>query len=438
MRPILHGSFWVGIYLVISGAPLFVLLVGATPPGRGFWRELSVALGFLGLSMMGWQFYLTGRFTSITSPYGIDVVYHFHRLVSLIAFSFLVLHPVILLASSPATGGLLVSTASPWWMVAGVGGLLGFAVVIATTLLRARAGLSYERWRALHGYVSVAAVALSLGHVVGVNYYVQAPPKRWLWICMGLAWVLALVHVRLVKPLLMRRRPYTVTRVERQRGNSWVLELSPEGHAGMSFRPGQFAWLTMGKSPFAIREHPFSLSSSAMNPGRLEMTIKELGDFTRRIGATAPGTRAYLDGPYGSFTIDRHPAPGYVLIAGGVGIAPVMSIMRTMRDRGDRRPVVLFYGIRRWEDATHREEIAELGRGLRLKSVYVAEEAPDGWDGERGLVSAEIMARHLPEERMDFQYFVCGPRLMQVAVKQALDELGLPLERVQSESFNFV
>ncbi|OGP89888.1 MAG: hypothetical protein A2157_07375 [Deltaproteobacteria bacterium RBG_16_47_11] len=67
MRPLFYGTFWVGIYLSIILAPLLVLLIGPIPPGRGFWREFSVSLGFVGLSMMGLQFFLTGRFKHITA-----------------------------------------------------------------------------------------------------------------------------------------------------------------------------------------------------------------------------------------------------------------------------------------------------------------------------------------------------------------------------------
>jgi len=78
-RQIIHGSVWIGLYILIIVAPFLVLLAGQSPPGRGFWREVAVGLGFAGLSMMGLQFFLTGRFQFIEAPYGIDVVYHFHR-----------------------------------------------------------------------------------------------------------------------------------------------------------------------------------------------------------------------------------------------------------------------------------------------------------------------------------------------------------------------
>ena len=115
-----------------------------------------------------------------------------------------------------------------------------------------------------------------------------------------------LIYVRLVKPLFMVKKPYLVEEVIPERGNVWTLALRPHGHAGMQFQPGQFAWITLGISPFRMREHPFSMSSSAVSPERLEFGIKALGDFTNQIKNVKPGTKAYLDGPYGVFTTARY------------------------------------------------------------------------------------------------------------------------------------
>lgn len=274
-RFVLRSGFWIGVYFAVAMAPLLAMLIGPIPPGRGFWREFSVGIGFAGLSMMGLQFFLTGRFKNVTAPYGIDVVYHFHRAISLIAFFFILLHAVIIPVASPASLVLLHPAAAPWWMYAGAAGLLAFAVVIATSLFRVRLGLHYERWRVIHGYVSVAAVALAMIHVAGVGYYAQGPLKRGLWIALAVSWVLALGHVRVIKPWLLYRRPYTITEVSPEHGRSWTLTLRPEGHRGMRFNPGQFAWLTIGRSPFSITEHPFSFSSSALEPDRIRMTIED-------------------------------------------------------------------------------------------------------------------------------------------------------------------
>ena len=109
--------------------------------------------------------------------------------------------------------------------------------------------------------------------------------------------------------------------------------MQPDGHSGFRFAPGQFGWLTLWGSPFKITGHPFSFSSSAeVTDGRVEMSIRNLGDFTSAIHKVPVGQRVYLDGPYGAFTIGN-PADMHVLIAGGVGVTPMMSMIRTLADR---------------------------------------------------------------------------------------------------------
>ena len=86
-----------------------------------------------------------------------------------------------------------------------------------------------------------------------------------------------------------------------------------------------------------ITAHPFSFSSSAAAAdGRVEMTIRNLGDFTSNIRKVTQGLRVYLDGPYGAFTIGN-PADMHVLVAGGIGVTPMMSLIRTLADQVDQR-----------------------------------------------------------------------------------------------------
>ena len=100
--------------------------------------------------------------------------------------------------------------------------------------------------------------------------------------------------VRLGKPLALLRRPYRVESVRGERGGAFTLAVAPDGHPGLRFSPGQFAWVTLFGSPFADREHPFSFSGSAEAGGRLEFTIKALGDFTRRVPQAARGERVFV------------------------------------------------------------------------------------------------------------------------------------------------
>jgi NAD(P)H-flavin reductase len=87
---------------------------------------------------------------------------------------------------------------------------------------------------------------------------------------------------------------------------------------------------------------------------------------------------------------------GFGLIAGGVGIAVLISMLRTMADRHDVRPVVLVYGNRDWDGVAFREELEELEDRLNLSVVHVLSGPPAEWPGETGRVRAEVLARHLP------------------------------------------
>ena len=258
---------------------------------------------------------------------------------------------------------------------------------------------------------------------------------------MTLAAVGLLVNNRVLRPLRLKRRPYQVAEVQGKIADAWTLALEPRGHDGLEFRPGQFVWLTLGPSPFSLQQHPFSISSSAERSERLTLTIKELGDFTSTISEVSPGTTAFLEGPYGAFTPagPEDAVKGTVFVVGGVGITPVMSMLRTFRDRGDSRPLILIYGALAWDDVLFRDDLKALEQTLNLKLVHVLEKAPDGWQGETGLVTPELLGRHLPEDEVDeWEYFVCGPPPMMDVVEPHLHDRGVPVPRIHSERFNIV
>src|SRR6185503_166059 len=123
---------------------------------------------------------------------------------------------------------------------------------------------------------------------------------------------------------------------------------------------------------FSITQHPFSFSSSAERE-EVELAVKALGDFTSTVSELEPGTTVYVDGPHGVFSIDQDEGPGFGLLAGGVGIAGLISMLRTMADREDMRPVLLFYANRDWDGVAFREEIEQLKEKLSLSVVHVLE-----------------------------------------------------------------
>lgn len=433
-----RGAFWIGVYLAVAVVPLFFAVLGESPPPGGFLVDFSVALGFIGLSMMGLQFALVARFQSMAAPFGEDAVVQFHRQIAPVATVLILAHPLLLIVRDSGVIALFDPVTAPWRARFAVASTVCLVAVVLTSVWRRRLRIRYEVWQALHAVLAVAAVVFALAHIALVGRYVDTPWKQALWAVMTAAFLGLIAWVRLVRPLRRLRRPWEIVRVDAERGATTTITLRPVGHPGFRFEPGQFGWITVGRSPFAFTQHPFSFSSSAETEGSVQMSIKALGDFTRGVARIRPGTRVHLDGPHGVFSPDRNEGPGFALIAGGVGIGPVISMLRTFADRGDRRPCALFYAVRTLEEATFLDEVRELEGRLDLTVVLVPEDPPPDWTGERGRIDGAVLRRWLPERYRRMQFFICGPPPMLDAMEAALAGIGVPAAHVHTERFVFV
>ncbi|NDJ16431.1 oxidoreductase [Myxacorys almedinensis A] len=435
--PIVVALCWILAFLLFTLLPLLVLLIYPPPGERGFWVEFSVALGFIGLALMALQFALTARINRVEASYGIDLILQFHRYTSFVAFAMVLVHPLVLFWVQPDTIQLLNFPEAPWRARLAVLATLAFIMLIVTTVWRKQLKIPYEPWRLSHSILSVLAVGLGLGHAIGVGNYLGLFWKAVLWSAIALVALWLIVYVRLVKPWLMTKKTYLVEEVTPERGDVWTLALRPVGHEGFRFQPGQFSWITLNITPLSMREHPFSMSSSGEHSERLEFGIKAVGDFTSKIKDYKPGTKAYLDGPYGVFTSDRYEdSAGFVLIAGGIGITPLMSILVTAAERGDDRPYLLIYSSKTWEDITYREALDDLNERLDLTIVHVLREPADDWDGEKGYVDQDLLARYIPARRGTRHYFICAVPKMMDQVERALHDLKVPVTNVHMEHYD--
>jgi predicted ferric reductase len=435
MTLMVRAVFWVIAYVGAVLSPLVFAVIGASHPDHGFWTNFSVALGFVGLAMMGLEFALVARFKPVAAPFGQDALLQFHRQIGYVGLVFILVHFAISAKWNELT--LTKALHAPLLVWFGMAALLALVVLIAASVWRRRLRLSYEAWHILHTVLALVLVVGALGHVLFVDEYVSSLWKQILWALMSAAFVALLIWVRLIKPRRALARPWRLERVEAERGETTTLALKPPPAAEFRFEPGQFAWFAFGRSPFSLTQHPFSFSSSAERD-EVELAVKALGDFTSRVGELEPGTTVYVDGPHGVFSIDQDEGPGFGLIAGGVGIAGLISMLRTLADRNDVRPALLFYANADWEGVALRDQLEGLKDRLSLTVVHVLERPPENWTGETGYVTAEVLSRHLPPGYRRFQFFICGPDPMMDAVEAALARLDVPPERVHTERFDMV
>jgi len=427
---------YLAIYFILIFLPLIVFLLFEMQYQRSFLRDLSVMLGFIGLSIGGLQLVPTTRLTFLADVFDMGKVYKTHHLLSIVSAVFVLLHPFLLVVNNPNTVMLLEQINNPWKIQAGEIGLACFVLITLTSIFRQEIKLNYNAWHTIHALLSLGIIVFGLIHIFKINYYTALLPMRMTWMFEILVWITMILTTRVLKPLQLKKHPYTVQQIIPEVPEVWTLVLKPVGHAGMSFKAGQVAWLTINTSPFTLHRNPFSFAGNALVQDELRFTIKALGDFTSSIGNLKGGETAYVDGPYGNFSLDdEQTKKGLVMLAGGIGIAPILSILRTLAAQADKRPLYLFYGSLNEENIIAYEDIEKLKKELNLTVVHVLEKPEKKIPCESGYITQAILERYLPADKSDLYFFQCGPLPMIKAMKPLLKNLGIPPKHIHSEEY---
>ena len=224
--------------------------------------------------------------------------------------------------------------------------------------------------------------------------------------------------------------PYRVVSRHADTADTVTVELAPDAAPVPAFAPGQFAMLTA----FGIGEVPISLSGlPAAGDGsarRLTHTLRAVGAVTRALHATAPGAVIGVRGPFGtSWDVGSAVGHDVVIVAGGIGLAPVRPVLQAvLADRSRYGEVVLLVGARTPADLLYRDELTRWAAAGAQVGVTV-DRPSEGWIGQVGVVPALIpTARFDPGRTVAF---VCGPEVMMRFTARALLDRGLPAARLR-------
>jgi len=404
-------------------------------------------LGMIGFALVLLSFFLLGRFKPLSGLLGSDLLMQTHQLFARTALLMLLLHPFFYTLwraplgpmDASATHALRIGSGS-WGLATGLLALGCLLVLVASAVLRQRSGIPYERWRLLHSGLALAVLGFGLHHTLVSGRYAQLAQVAAVWWVLAALALLSWLWVYLVRPLLQRVHPYRVERLERCADRIWLLEITPRSTGSMRFRAGQFAWLKLGP-PWPHRDNPFSISNMPGTDGRVQFLIKEAGDMTRGLAEHAVGDIAYLDGPHGRFEIPKD-APAVVMHAGGIGVAPFVSLLADAVARQERRPLRLVYADK------HREQMVDVLQlsGAEALSDFqllaMVEQANSEWHGLTGRLDANGLAQVLVHPAVapwvgTAWHMVCGPEPMMDAVETELVVRGVPAQRILGEHFSY-
>jgi len=374
---------------------------------------------------------LVSRIPAVERVLGQDGLLRWHRRLAPWPISLLVAHAVFITVgyAQAARSGLwheagILLTRFPDVLIATIG--LGIMCLIGVISLRAiRSRLSRETWWLVHLYMYLA-LALSFAHVIVLGpSFVGHPLTRLVW---SLAWAgtagLVLVY-RFGLPVVRSLRHRLV-----------VVEVRPEGPGVVSVicsgrdldklpvAGGQFMmwrFLTRGRW---WQAHPFSLSALP-RPPYVRLTVKAVGDYTASLSGLRPGTPVMVEGPYGAFTRHAQVWPRAVLVAAGIGITALRSLLEDLPR--NCAPVVLLRASRQ-EDLVLGREVAELVKNRRGRLHVLV--------GHREQASIDEGAlRQLVPDLHRRDVFVCGPEGFVASIVDLVKSLGVPDEAIHHEAF---
>ena len=436
-------TVWLSAFGAVLIVPVLVRL--ATAPSEPLWKQLSVVTGLLALSALVCAAVLPSRVRSLTRAFGIENVLDVHRFLGTATGALVLVHLAFVVAADPAKVALLDFPAAGPAPRAATISTLALGALIVLAVLRGRSRSSYEHWRWLHIALAATVVGAGALHVWYLDQLVTRPRMDAVYALMAGLLLCVLVNRWLWRSLLDPTSEFVVRDVRRETPTVSTLVLQPciarhSRDAGWRFAPGQFAWLRLERS-ITAQEHPFTIASSPHSDGSIEFTIRHAGDFTSGIPALLPGSQVWVDGPHGAFTSDDT-LGGVVMIAGGVGVTPMMSMLRTAAHRGDRRAFRLVVVAGSREDLLFRAELADLRRQLDLEVTEVLRRPPAGWSGHTGEIGVGLLTAVLAGvgncSVADLDYFLCGPPSLVLDALDALGALDVPPDRVHTEQFEMV
>jgi len=420
---------------MLAAAPLAIFAALNRVADHLRMAEAGVDCAVVGLTILALQFMITARLSWVEAPFGLDVILVFHRAMALVATLLLCVHPV--LVAREEGWSLLTGLHVRWYIWAG---RLTFALLLLQVIVsvsRRVIRLSYDQWRRLHAPIALAILTMGFTHSVAAGEDMHGG-GLFVWCAVMAAAFGIWLYSRVARPRLLLRNPFRVVGVKSEAPHVWTLTLEAPRGRPFHYAPGQFQFLRLHGAEVPSEEHPFTIASSPARSDRISLTIKESGNFTAGIARVRPGDHATVHGPFGRFSYTFHPEEDdLVFVAGGVVITPLMSMLRSMRDRREPRRVLLVYASRLATDLLFTDELEaiQFGQHPVLKVVHVLSDAPPSWVGETVRLDADRLVS-LCGGIEGKSFYLCCPPPMTAALIRGLRRMGVSPRRIHTDHFS--
>ena len=412
--------------------------------GAGALSSIGRLTGLFSADLLLLQVLLMARIPLAERAFGQDRLARWHRWTGFTSFWLMVAHIVLITLGYAGTDhanafrelwdmiwtypGMLLATAGTALLI----------MVVVTSIRLARRKLRYESWHLLHLYAYLG-VGLALPHQLwtGTDFAASPAATAYWWTLYGAA-AAAVLAYRIGLPAWRNlRHRLVVDRVVPEGPGLTSVYLRGRGLARLPVRAGQFFQWRFLDGPGWSRSHPYSLSATP-HGDLLRITVKDLGDGSARIAGLRPGTRALIEGPYGTLTGDTYHGGPIVLLACGIGVTPLLSLLgelpygpgeATLIYRARSEAEIAFRGELDWFATQRGVRVVYLLGGRAERASWLPAQFADHADADALRQIAPYVARS--------QVYVCGPDAWTEAARAAARTAGVPEERLHTELFSW-
>ncbi|MES0808605.1 ferredoxin reductase family protein [Roseibium sp. SCPC15] len=379
----------------------------------------SQYLGSAALVLMGINQFIATRPPGLETVFGsLDRIYVLHKWLGVVAMVALGLHDIVDAEMNGLRGGPLSGIAEDIGEVS-LYGLLILALASVITFI------PYHLWKWSHRLIGIFFFLGAFHFFFIEKPFSNSDPLGLYISAFCLLGIFSYLWMSLLKPLAPRGHPYAVSSVKHLGGLTEV-ELTPKGR-GLKHKAGQFAFLSF-KGNGLTEEHPFTLSCAPAQDRTLRFSIKDLGDYTRRLRqGVQVGAEALVSGPYGHFSMPSGRDP-QVWVGAGVGITPFLAFAESLKGK-QTGPVKLYYCVRERDDIPYAVDLEKIAEEVGNLEVIIVNSA----EGVR--LTPERIIADLGGSVSQAHLFFCGPVAMRKALKSGLVLKGLRASRFHFEEF---
>ena len=440
IKKILFPLIALFIYITLLGA--FLANGQLSPVGQ----QLPVALGLLAFSLALTEIFIALRPKKLEQKIGLPLMYSVHGTMA-----------IILMIAAIAHAGSELNAQKDFAVTPTVtpAGFVAMALLILTTLTgvfilsntfvkrsRKLRNLKEKIFKREAGHwvhrLSVLAVVAIFAHMMSIEF---VRSNTLLSILSALYVVLAVggyIGSKVANRLLPK---YVLRNSSQQNPTVFGLEFEPQKGTLMSYEPGQYVFVRFLNSELSKESHPFSISSAPeSNRTTLQVMIKNSGDYTSQINKLKTGDIATLEGPYGCF-MDSKTANAdtpLVMLAGGIGITPILSILRSQIEKQVSRRIILVWGLTSQKDLLQLNELQQMKQQNDNFSYHItfSKELVDFFD--YGQISQEyLQSIGVDTLYREADFFICGPDPMMNSMKKILSDHQVLVNNVHIEEFSF-